>query len=297
MPGQGSSQVAIGGKEPGQGSSAPCVLSWRCRGAGEGVADDTGAGAEPGWYPDPQGAAQFRYWNGICWTGWTEAALSMLPPPPSARSELPPPPTRPTSLPEAFNAPGASARAKAAEIKAAAPPRGFLARLFGGPTEDRNWTQGAAGEERVAQRLAKLPQPPWTVLHDLPIGTKGANIDHLVVGPAGVFTLNTKNLTGRIWVAGGTFKQNGQNRPYIPAASREAKRAARCLLNATGIEVPVFGIVVVMADELTVKRQPDDVRVLTRRQVTRWLAARPAVLGPDLVDQVAQAARVRSTWA
>lgn len=172
----------------------------------------------------------------------------------------------------------------------------MLARLFGGPTEDRTWSKGAAGEERVAQRLAKLPQPPWTVLHDLAIGTKGANIDHLVLGPGGVYTINTKNLSGRVWVAGGTFKQNGQNRPYIPAASREAARAARCLHQAAGIEVPVMGLVVVLADALTVKRQPTDVRVLTRREVTRWLEARPFALDQHVVDGLSHVARQRRTW-
>ncbi len=264
---------------------------------GSAVDNEGGGQAVAGWYPDPQGEAPYRYWNGICWTGWTKASLDQLPPPPAPPgTPLPSPGWGPPPDREAFDTPGASARAKAAEIKAAAPPRGFLARLFGGPTEDRNWSQGAAGEERVAQRLAKLPQPPWTVLHDLPIGNKGANIDHLVIGPGGVYTINTKNLSGRIWVAGGTFKQNGQNRPYVPAASREATRAARCLHKAMGVEVPVMGLVVVMADDLTVKRQPNDVRVLTRREVTRWLTARPVILQQHLLDGLVHVARQRSTW-
>lgn len=261
------------------------------------MANETDKQPAAGWYPDPQAVAPFRYWNGISWTGWTEATLTRLPPPPTATSHLPPPP--PWGLPaplEAFDAPGASARAKAAEIKAAAPPRGFLTRLFGGPTEDRMWSQGAAGEERVAQRLARLPQPPWTVLHDLPIGAKGANIDHLVIGPGGVYTINTKNLSGRIWVGGGTFMQNGQRRPYIPAASREAARAGGCLSKAVGFEVSVMGLLVVMADEFTVKRQPDDVRVLTRRQVTRWILGRSTVLGQHHLDGLVHVARQRSTW-
>lgn len=259
------------------------------------MADEAENQHAAGWYPDPQGEAPFRYWNGISWTGWTEATLNRLPPPPTAPRHTPPSPSGFAPL-QAFDSPGASARAKAAEIKAAAPPRGFLARLLAGPTEDRKWSQGAAGEERVAQRLAKLPQPPWTVLHDLPIGNKGANIDHLVIGPGGIYTINSKNLSGRIWVAGGTFKQNGQNRPYIPAAGREATRAARCLSKAVGFEVAVMGLVVVMADELTVKRQPNDVRVLTRRQVTRWLAGRPVILEQHRLDGLAHVARQRSTW-
>ena len=32
----------------------------------------------------------------------------------------------------------------------------------------------------------------WHVIHSVP-SEKGADIDHVVIGPAGVFTLNTKN--------------------------------------------------------------------------------------------------------
>jgi len=44
------------------------------------------------------------------------------------------------------------------------------------------------------------PQSPWAVWHDLPIGTRGANVDHLVVGPGGVFSVNTKKTHGRVWL-------------------------------------------------------------------------------------------------
>jgi len=169
--------------------------------------------------------------------------------------------------------------------------------MFGPAGADRNWDRGAAGEERVARQLANLPRPPWIVLHDLPVGAKGANIDHLVVGPAGVYTLNTKNLSGRIWVGGGTFLQNGSYRPYVPDARREAKRAASRLARAAGCSVSVTGLVVVLADNVVVKTQPGDVRVLTRRQLTRWLVAQPSMLQPDLILRIAAAAGDRSTWA
>ena len=77
-------------------------------------------------------------------------------------------------------------------------------------------------------------------MHDLPIGSQGANIDHLVIGPSGVFTINTKNLTGYIWVAGSTFMQNGERRNYIPAIIREARRVERNLSKAVGWKVPAL---------------------------------------------------------
>ena len=53
----------------------------------------------------------------------------------------------------------------------------------------RRWQHGAAGERLVARRLRRLPRT-WTVLHDIDRGR--GNIDHIAIGPHGVFTIETK---------------------------------------------------------------------------------------------------------
>src|SRR3954453_4275595 len=63
--------------------------------------------------------------------------------------------------------------------------------LTGFPLEGRSWHDGACGELLVGQELSLLP-PGWHVLHAIPAGSAGADIDHLVIGPPGVFVLNTK---------------------------------------------------------------------------------------------------------
>ncbi len=48
--------------------------------------------------------------------------------------------------------------------------------------------------------------PRWRVLHAIPVGERGSDIDHLAIGPAGVFTINAKYHAGaKIWVGGDTF--------------------------------------------------------------------------------------------
>ncbi|MFC7725319.1 nuclease-related domain-containing protein [Nocardioides sp. GCM10028917] len=55
------------------------------------------------------------------------------------------------------------------------------------------WEQGAAGEVAVATALAALPAG-WVVLHDLAWpGRQRANLDHVVIGPGGVFVVDAKN--------------------------------------------------------------------------------------------------------
>lgn len=57
------------------------------------------------------------------------------------------------------------------------------------------YRRGAIGEARVAAVLARLPNE-WFIVHDMVVGR--AQIDHIVVSPAGVYTVETKNYTGTI---------------------------------------------------------------------------------------------------
>lgn len=104
---------------------------------------------------------------------------------------------------------GAGAREKAKEELAKAPLRSRLGRIVRVHTDERAWRRGADGEERMGRILERLPRG-WHVFHDLTIGSRGANIDHLVIGPAGVFTVNTKNLAGSVWVASRALLHNGR---------------------------------------------------------------------------------------
>lgn len=53
--------------------------------------------------------------------------------------------------------------------------------------------QGRAGERWVAQYLEALRARDFHVYHDIPTGD--ANIDHVLVGPQGIFTVETKTLS------------------------------------------------------------------------------------------------------
>lgn len=58
------------------------------------------------------------------------------------------------------------------------------------------WAVGAAGEERVAEVLVGVTG--IEVLHDRRVPGSKANIDHIVVGPAGVFVIDAKKYEGSI---------------------------------------------------------------------------------------------------
>jgi hypothetical protein len=60
------------------------------------------------------------------------------------------------------------------------------------------WARGAAGELVTAALLERLPRRRWVVLHDLALPGSRANIDHLVIGPTGVWVVDTKAYRARV---------------------------------------------------------------------------------------------------
>jgi hypothetical protein len=77
-----------------------------------------------------------------------------------------------------------------------------MARVIKEPQSTTAWKQGARGEVRTGERLAKLLGPHGVrILHDRRIpGHAGANIDHLTVGPGGVTVIDTKTHRGKVSV-------------------------------------------------------------------------------------------------
>jgi hypothetical protein len=74
-----------------------------------------------------------------------------------------------------------------------------LAGLLVWPRSDPSrWARGAAGEMVTAALLEKLPRRRWVVLHDLALPGSHANVDHLVIGPTGVWVVDTKAYRGRV---------------------------------------------------------------------------------------------------
>jgi hypothetical protein len=120
-----------------------------------------------------------------------------------------------------------------------------------------------------------------------------ANLDHLAIGPGGVFVIDSKQYrrqlqldpTGRLWH--GRFPLA----PALRAVSFEADQAALVLTDPDVVVVPVMAIhgTQVPWGKVVV----DGVPVMPARRLPSMLRALPAVLGPERVAVLADQARVR----
>jgi hypothetical protein len=69
---------------------------------------------------------------------------------------------------------------------------------FRASAEAQAWRRGAAGERKTARLLRRLERDGYVSFHDLAVPGSAANIDHLVIGPTGVFVVDSKQYTGRV---------------------------------------------------------------------------------------------------
>ena len=155
------------------------------------------------------------------------------------------------------------------------------------------WRRGAAGERRTAQLLDPLERHGWVVLHDLAVPGSQANLDHLVIGPGGVFAIDSKQYRGRLQLdaVGKLWHGRYPLAPAVRAASWEADQAAQVLPDPGMAVVPivtVHGVHVPWG-----KVVMDGVRVVTARRLPSMLRQLPVVLGPKRIAWLADQARVR----
>lgn len=142
--------------------------------------------------------------------------------------------------------------------------------------------KGAMGERRVAEALKQLP-PDWFVLNDRRWpGRSRANIDHVVVGPGGVFVIDAKNWSGALAVKNGVLRQNGYSRMNAVEGALESVKAVAELFEwiPSGYFVPV----VCFVGEGKVDATINGVEICSLEGLRRVLLSRADALPPETLQ-------------
>jgi hypothetical protein len=168
-------------------------------------------------------------------------------------------------------------------------------------TDERAWRIGAQGEQTVGERLERLKKHGWHVIHAVPIGTRGSDIDHLLIGPGGVWTINTKNHPGKkVWVSRHQVRVDGQSVPYLRNSEFEAERVRRILTRRLGWEPFVKAGLVLLTGTLipavSIKNPPSEVLILSRIDLPGAFKRSPERLTEPQVSEVFETARWANTW-
>lgn len=149
------------------------------------------------------------------------------------------------------------------------------------------WKKGAEVEESTEKFLRKLPAD-FVVMHDLAIPGSKANIDHLVVGPTGVFVVDSKNYRGKITEnkAGELWSGKYPMARAIETVNWEATKVAQAL-GGIGAEA----ILCVHGAELPRRNiAKNGVRLAGPRGTLRILQEGPAMLGAAEIQRLSSLA-------
>lgn len=160
-----------------------------------------------------------------------------------------------------------------------------LTRAFVLPSHVTSWETGGAGERGKAALLTPLEREGFRVLHDRRIPQSGANIDHIVVGPTGVWVVETKSYAGEVRVRGGRLTVGGRRKDaFIDEVGRE--QAAVAVAIGGLIVTPV--IVIHRAQFPLIRAvEVGSVRVLPPRTLADHIRRAPVTLAPAQVGEIA----------
>ncbi len=152
--------------------------------------------------------------------------------------------------------------------------------------------KGARGEEVVAGLLSRMPDS-WHVFHDYEAGSH--HVDHVLVGPAGVFAVETKNWRDVVTLESGEIIAGGHvpNHPPIAQAVAEAK-AVKAELARAGWEGDVSPVVCFASGTFQGDfAKAGAVTVANANAFLEWLLRQPAALAPNECTRLLQLMETR----
>lgn len=179
-------------------------------------------------------------------------------------------------------------------------PRSFVRRIFGASplnSVTRVLFDNALADVTVGETLDNLGSE-WVTVHAVPVSPGTTTLDHLVVGPSGVFVIDTRSHSGQaVWASQRTFMVSGIRHPHIRNMEYEMGRVERLLGAASNGAVEVSGILAVVDPKtLTVRHKHRDVAVLPSAEIASWLRGERRVLSDADVQRIGAAAQTPATW-
>jgi hypothetical protein len=113
------------------------------------------------------------------------------------------------------------------------------------PDHEDAWLKGYVGERVFGEQLnsAALAAGGVAVLHDLVLPGARANVDHVIVGPAGISVVDAKAWGGRVWIGRDTIGQGRRSRrAHMDGLRGQVNRVHAILARAGRDDVPVQGL-------------------------------------------------------
>ncbi|HEU5026711.1 MAG TPA: nuclease-related domain-containing protein [Spirillospora sp.] len=162
------------------------------------------------------------------------------------------------------------------------------------------WQKSSAAERRTEKQLRSLQRNGYLVLHARAVprddeGVSDGRIDHLVIGPSGVYAIDSekwdKRLPVRTLSHRKLFHGPFNKKDRLDEARWEADQASKIIGGQVGFEVPVQPSVAIYGPSIPWKvMRVRDVDVYAGNRARSYLRRRPKILTDTDVQRIFQAA-------
>ncbi|GAA4372583.1 hypothetical protein GCM10023088_26300 [Actinomadura verrucosospora] len=162
------------------------------------------------------------------------------------------------------------------------------------------WQKSSAAERRTERQLKSLRRNGYLVLHARAVprddeGVSDGRIDHLVIGPSGVYAIDSEKWDKRLPVRTMShlklFHGPFNKKDRLDEARWEAQMASIILAERVGFDVPVQPSVAIYGPSIPWKvMRVRDVDVYAGNRARSYLRRRPKILTESDVQRIFQAA-------
>lgn len=177
----------------------------------------------------------------------------------------------------------------------------FMLAMVRMPVESMVWAKGLEGERKTATFIEPLLDAGYVVLFNRMIPGINADIDSLVIGPTGVFPIETKNWNGKIEVKGDRLFVGDRDRSWV---IQQVYREALAVQVALGEELTaqrltVTPILCAIGGVSFGGKMAAGVHVTDGKRLLGLIADRPSVLDDEAIQRLARLAdrRLRLPYA
>ncbi len=156
--------------------------------------------------------------------------------------------------------------------------------------------RGARAEEKVAERLASLPES-YVSFHDLSF--PGFNVDHIAVGPGGVFVIETKSHGGKVTNNGNALLLNGHapEKDFINQTWSQTYHIRNLIKEHLGTEIPAKPVLCFSNAFVQVRGSVKGVDVVNGGYLNTFIAKQKTVLNNEMIKKVSAALRSATSIA
>lgn len=156
----------------------------------------------------------------------------------------------------------------------------------------KNLRLGSEGEKTVGQSLECLREAGYRVFHD--VIDEGFNIDHVLVGPAGVFTIETKTIgksrsgESKVYFDGTNITIDGfkLDRDPIAQAKNQKYWLENFILEFTKLKIKVRPVVIFPGWFINQAPGNLEVWVLNEKALAGYLANKAAALSDEQINLI-----------